>query len=97
MTLGRAAGVKTCDDCGAEYAGPAYRTFLAAECVTSNHDGPPSPHPGCTENLCPRCAGTLEPDRADDPRSPARRTQVDRPWSVRLADDYERPKRDWRN
>lgn len=68
-TLGRPAGMKTCDDCQEEYAGPAYYTFLPTECVTSDHDGPARAHLGCTGNLCPRCAGPdLEPDRPDDPR-----------------------------
>ncbi len=69
--LGRSGGVKVCDDCGQEYPGPAYYTFPPYSCRTSNHDGDPIPHRGCTENLCPRCAGPyLEPDRRGDPRRP---------------------------
>lgn len=72
VTLGRSAGPKTCDDCGQSYAGPAYYTFQEGECRTSRHDGPPTPHAGCTGNLCPRCAGPdLEPDRANDARRPS--------------------------
>lgn len=91
MTLGLQAGVKTCDDCTTEYAGPAYYTFPPSECRTSRHDGPSTPHAGCTGNLCPRCAGPdLEPDRAGDPRRPAKvapraprthgETRPDRGW-----------------
>jgi len=68
-SLGRPAGAKICDDCGKEYAGPAYYTFHPKDCKTSNHRGEALPHAGCTGNLCPRCAGPyLEPDRASDPR-----------------------------
>jgi len=67
--LGRPAGAKICDDCGKEYAGPAYYTFHPKDCKTSRHRGRPIPHAGCTGNLCPRCAGPyLEPDRAGDSR-----------------------------
>lgn len=73
MTYGLVAGVKVCDDCCTEYAGPAYYTFPSDECRTSDHDGAATPHLGCTGNLCPRCAGPdLEPDRAGDPRRPVR-------------------------
>jgi len=65
MTLGVQPGVKTCDDCTEQYAGPAYYTFPTSECRTSDHDGEATPHEGCTGNLCPRCAG---PDLEPDPR-----------------------------
>lgn len=93
MTLGLQAGVKTCDDCTEEYAGPAYYTFLPEACVTSDRDGPPKPHAGCTGNLCPRCAGPyLEPDRAGDARrvSPA-------PPSAPQSHGATRPDHAWRS
>lgn len=72
MTIGRAAGVKTCDDCEREYPGPAYYTFLESQCVVINAgaaNDQPVVHAGCTGNLCADCAGSdIEPDRADDPR-----------------------------
>jgi len=68
-SLGRPAGVKICDDCLQEYAGPGYYTFHPRYCKTTNHKGEAFAHLGCTGNLCPRCAGPyLEPDRRDDPR-----------------------------
>ena len=56
-----------CDDCGKEYAGPAYYTFDSEACVSGND----IPHVGCSGNVCPACAGPyLEPDAPDDSRRP---------------------------
>lgn len=66
--LGRPGGGKVCDDCGDEYAGPAYYTFHPRDCVVWKREGLRFPHEGCTGNLCPRCASDLEPDRKNDPR-----------------------------
>lgn len=55
-----------CDDCRAQYTGPAYYTFDRESCMAGSDDG----H-DCTGNLGPECAGPyLEPDRPDDPRRP---------------------------
>lgn len=61
MGASRAISAPTCDDCGKEYAAPAYYTFPIE--YAGDHE--------CTGNLCPECAGPfLEPDNSEDRRRP---------------------------
>lgn len=60
-----------CDDCRAVYTGLPYYTFDPADCTEQLGDDRPEPHPNCTGNICPACAGPhLNPDHEGDPRRP---------------------------
>jgi hypothetical protein len=64
--------VETCDDCGQEYATPAYYSFDPDGCVWTEDNGAKVIPHDCTSNLCPECAGPyLEPDDPADARRPA--------------------------